>query len=86
MANISAPKLPVKGDDDFAIFELGVEEGKLATRMAVLGYLEEKYMDDSVERGSSEAQDLLAIARDLSQFIKDLANGEKLLGSNGIQT
>ncbi len=56
------------GDPDFQIFQAGMKEGKLEARKEVLSYLESKYMNQDNERGSVEANAILALAKELTEF------------------
>lgn len=54
------------------IFEAGIKEGKLQMKMAVLGYLETEYMNDTIERDAPQGGYLLAMAKSLSEFMKKI--------------
>jgi len=58
-------------------FELGLKIGSQVTkdevRNEVLTYLEKKYMaDDAPARGTTAAQAILDVARDMSEYLKTL--------------
>ena len=64
----------MKKDPTFPIFLDGMKRGKQAVQYAVLTYLENKYIDDEnrPDRGSPEAKNLLNLAKELAQFLRDL--------------
>lgn len=67
MAETTGNSTSVFGDP---VFDAGVQEGRLQARKEVLTFIEEKYMSDTIERGSEEGNALLAVAREVSQFLK----------------
>jgi len=48
----------------------GFEEGRIEARKEVLSYLEQKYMNPEIERGSVEGDAILALTRELAKFLK----------------
>ena len=66
---------PVIGDPDYPIYELGIKEGKSQQKMVVLTYLQERYMNQDIERGSAEAKAILAVAQDVSAYLNHPTNG-----------
>jgi hypothetical protein len=66
---IEAPK-SMKSDPDYPIFEAGVEEGKRLAKKQALDFLQEKYMDEDVMRGSVEGRAILQVTRELSEALK----------------
>lgn len=65
-------------DPTFPIFEAGVNYGVGETRKEVLSYLEKKYIEDEdrPDRKSPEAKALLAVARDLSTWLRYKIDGQ----------
>lgn len=60
---------PLEGDPDFAIYQLGIKEGMKEQQIRVLTYLQERYMDREIDRGSPKAVAILEIAGDLGKFL-----------------
>ena len=50
---------------------LGKQEGEDAVRNEVLTFLQERYLDDKVERGTPEAKAILQLAGDVAQFLRE---------------
>lgn len=72
MKGLMSTKLPRSVDDDFPIFQAGVEEGKRITRQDVLTQLQTQYMKEDIQRHSVEGQLILKIASELKTFIDTL--------------
>lgn len=57
------------------VMQAGVEEGKRETKVAVLTWLENRYVHDREkrpDRGSPEAQFMLELVNDLTKYIDTL--------------
>lgn len=48
----------------------GREEGARATQIMILGFLQEKYLDNEVERGTPKGDAILQLAREISEVCK----------------
>jgi hypothetical protein len=60
----------VSDDSQFPVYKAGYDDGASETKSRILGRLEQKYLDPDVERGSDEGNAILALAKDVSEFIK----------------
>lgn len=52
--------------------KIGAQVSKDAVRQEVLTWLQAKYREPNIERGSVEGEAILTVARELAEFIKGL--------------
>lgn len=79
---VRSRSIPAKPTADEILIDVSTREGFNQARNSALSFLEHKYMDDSVERGSEKALAILEVAKELAahlrvverQFDKDKRN------------
>lgn len=62
------------------VFDAGKRQGELEgeqrARTMVLTFLEEKYMNKELVRGSAEAEAILKVAREIAELLRNAPHGE----------
>lgn len=65
-------KRSIKRDKDYPIYQAGLREGRREMQALILTYLENRYMDRSVVRGSTLGKAILEVAADLGKYLRSI--------------
>jgi len=65
-------KIPSSGSKDWAIYQMGIAEGRKQKTLEVNQLLIDEYMGDQYERGSEESKALLKIVKVYAEKLREL--------------